>query len=242
MGVKTDHENPARKRISEHIAETIVNEIRSGNLAIGSALSTERELCDRFSTSRPSVREAVSLLEIRGFLTTTASKRPVISEPSLEYVLLSTADHIREILGSAESAAHLEQMRQFMEVGAVREAAKRASNIQMTTMRSALEKNFAAIGTDEFPASDIAFHRAIMTVLDNTIVLKLHDMFVSTMIATRPPVVDHVAHDKLVYEEHRVIYEAILANDILVATDTIDKHLARSYRSRLAVPHSLATE
>lgn len=236
------HEEPGRRRISEHIAETIVKEIRSGDLAVGEPLLTERKMCERFSTSRPSVREAISLLEIRGFLTTTAGKRPVIAKPSLEHVLLSTADHIRDILGSAESGAHLEQMRQFIEAGAVREAAKRASNIQMTNMRLALESNLAAIGTDKFPASDIAFHRAIVTVVDNAIILKLHDMFVSTMIATRPPIDDHVAHDKLVYEEHRIIYEAILANDVLVATDTIEKHLARSYRSRLAVPQALTAE
>lgn len=232
-------EDLGRKRLSEHIAELIVEEIRSGDLAVGAPLPTERELCDRFSTSRPSVREAVTLLEIRGYLTTTRGKRPLISKPSLENVLLSTADHIRDILGSTESAVHLEQMRQFIEAGAVREAAKRASNMKMVAIRSALEKNFAAIGTDEFTASDIAFHRAIVTVLDNTIVLKLYDMFVSTIIATRPPISDPVAHDTMVYEEHRIIYEAILENDVLVATDTIDKHLIRSYRSRLTVPQSL---
>lgn len=227
------------KRVPDRIADALVAQIKDGTLSVGDALPTERELCEEFSTSRPTVREALSLLQLRGFVAAGAGKRPRVTAPSIENVLLSAGDHIREILGNAESAAHLEQMRQFIEAGAVRVAAEHSTNIQIAKMQTALQENFAAIGTQKFPETDIAFHRSIVAVVGNPIILKLHDMFVSTMLAQRPDVNDRRPHDEKVYEEHRTIYEAVLNGDVVAATNLIDGHLERSYRSRLAAPISL---
>jgi len=229
----------APKRVPDLIAETLVAQIKSGGLRVGDALPTERELCERFSTSRPTVREALSQLQQRGFLETGVGKRPRAAAPSIEDVLSAAAGHIGDILGNVESAAHLEQMRQFIEAGAVRVAAVKASNIEVAKMRGALDANFAAIGTDDFMGTDIAFHRSIVAVVGNPIILKLHDMFVRSMIAQRPSLDERRPYDEMAYEEHRKIYEALLAGDVVVATNLIDAHLERSYRSRLAAPKSL---
>ena len=148
-------------------------------------------------------------------------------------------DHIRQILGNAESAAHLEQMRQFIEAGAIRAAAEQATNIQIAQMQAALQRNYEAIGKDSFPTTDIAFHRSMVAVVGNPIILKLHDMFVSTLLSKRPDVEDRETHDAAIYEEHRKIYEAILDGDVITATGLIDRHLERSYRARLASPKSV---
>jgi DNA-binding FadR family transcriptional regulator len=168
-------------------------------------------------------------------------KRPRAAKPSLGRVLASAAEHIRDILGDAETGAHLEQMRQFIEAGAVRGAAERASNIQLAKMQSALAANLHAIGTDDFARTDVAFHRAIVDVIGNPIILTLHDMFVSSLLAHRPLVQDRLKHDELVYEEHRQIYEAILKNEVDRASSLIDHHLARSFKSRLTVPEATAS-
>lgn len=227
------------KRVPDLIADTLVSQIKSGALSVGDALPTERELCEQFSTSRPTVREALSQLQLRGFVETGSGKRPRVTAPSIEDVLSAAAGNIGEILGNVESTAHLEQMRQFIEAGAARVATAHSSNVQVAKMRSALEANFAAIGTDNFAATDIAFHRSIVAVVGNPIILKLHDMFVSTMLAQRPDLSDRRSHDEMAYEEHRAIYEAVLSGDVVAATSLIDAHLERSYRSRLAAPKLL---
>lgn len=227
------------KRVPDRIADVLVTQIKSGDLKVGDALPTERELCEQFSTSRPTVREALSQLQLRGYVETGSGKRPRVTAPSIEDVLTAAAGNISEILGNVESAAHLEQMRQFIEAGAARVAAAHSSNVQVAKMRSALEENFAAIGSNDFAATDIAFHRAIVSVVGNPIILKLHDMFVSNLLAQRPDLDDPRAYDEMAYEEHRKIYEAVLNGDVVAATDLIDAHLERSYRSRLAAPKSL---
>jgi GntR family transcriptional regulator, sialic acid-inducible nan operon repressor len=233
-----DFEEP--KRAADSIAQTLIDEIRSGVIGDDTALPTERELCERFGASRPTVREALAQMQLRGYATVGAGKRPRAAKPSLTDVLRGAGDLIREILGDAESGAHLEQMRQFIETGAVREAAANASNIQIAKMQDALERNFEAIGTEDFPATDIAFHRALVSVVGNPVILTLHDMFVSELLSHRPPAEDQVAHDRGSYEDHREVYQAILDGAEVTATALMDRHLSRAYRGRLKRPKSVA--
>ncbi len=235
MNAQTDSLH-AQRRTPDVIANTLIAEIRSGAFKSDAPLPTERDLCDRFSVSRPTVREALSQMQMRGYATAGAGKRPRAALPSIETVLSSTGTLIREILGDAEGGAHLEQMRQFVEVGATREAAKRADTIQLAKLQAALERNFKAIGTADFAPTDIAFHRALVSVVGNPVILTLHDMFVTTMIAHRPPTDDATRYDRVAYDEHRGIYQAILEGDVAAAADVMDRHLARSYRARLEAP------
>ncbi|WP_226781499.1 FCD domain-containing protein [Oceaniglobus trochenteri] len=226
----------AQRRTPDMIADTLIAEIRRGDFLTDAPLPTERDLCERFSASRPTVREALAQMQMRGYVTAGAGKRPRAALPSIGSVLRGTGDLIREIFGDSESGAQLEQMRQFIETGATREAAKRADAIQLTKLQAALECNFKAIGTAQFAPTDIAFHRALVSVVGNQVILTLHDMFVSTMIAHRPPTDDPERHDRIAYGEHREIFQAILDGDVVAATDVMDRHLARSYRARLRAP------
>lgn len=229
----------APRRASEAIAEELIDEIRRGETPLDTPLPTERELSQRFDASRPTVREALAQMQLRGYVVTGAGRRPRATRPSLETILTAAGDHIREILGDAESGAHLEQMRQFIETGATREAALRGDNLQITKIQAALERNFDAIGTPDFAQTDSGFHRALVSVVGNPVILKLHDMFVTAMLARRPTTDDPAAHDKIAYEEHRAIYQAILSGDVVTATDVMDRHLLRSYRARLRSPRTV---
>ncbi|SNZ19362.1 FCD domain-containing protein [Cohaesibacter gelatinilyticus] len=236
---KEDENIPDARRMADQIAETLIDQIKHGKMEVGALLPTERELCETFDASRPTIRSALNQMRQLGFLSAESGKRPRITKPSLEGILQSTGDHIRGLLGDAETGAHLEQIRQFLEAGAAREAAKRASNVQIANLARELHANFEAIGTSDFPATDIAFHRSLLSVLGNPIVLQLHDMFVSRMVAERPGVKDQIAHDQTGYQEHRAIYQAVLEGDSVAASDMMDQHLIRSYRSRLKSPASI---
>ncbi|TDL79334.1 FCD domain-containing protein [Palleronia sediminis] len=236
MTDKTDTPDEVQRRAPDLIADTLIAEIRGGTFPPDAPLPTERDLCERFSASRPTVREALALMQMRGYASAGAGRRPRAALPSIAGILRGAGDHIREIFGDAESGAHLEQMRQFIETGAARDAAKRADNVQLAKLQTALKDNFDAVGTARFAATDIAFHRALVSVVGNPVILTLHDMFVSTMIAHRPPTDDAMRYDRIAYDEHRLIYQAILDGDVLTATDIMDRHLARSYRARLEAP------
>lgn len=227
---------PVARQAAHEIADTLIRQIRLGEIGEDDALPTERDLCLRFDASRPTVREALALVQHRGYLESGGGRRPRARRPIVADVLRNAGSTIRDILGDVESNAHLEQMRGFIEVGAVREAATRAGTADIARIGAALEQNHAAIGTANFAQTDIMFHRAIVAVAANPVILTLHDMFVSEMLAVRPPEKDPVAHDRIVYEEHRAIFEALIRRDAHTAVDEMDRHLARSFRDRLPRP------
>lgn len=220
------------------IASTLIAEIRGGHIAVGAPLPTERELSERFDASRPTIREALAHMQMRGFLDGGGGRRPRAAKPTIQAILTSAGEHIRDLLGSAESGVHLEQTRLFIETGAAREAAKRRDRFQIARLRDALERNDAAIGTPLFAQTDIAFHRELVSIVGNPVILTLHDMFVSALLAQRPPVDDPARHDAVAHAEHREIFKAIAAGDASTATEVMDRHLARSYEARLNARNS----
>jgi DNA-binding FadR family transcriptional regulator len=224
---------PESRSGSVAIASTLISEIKEGALEVDAPLPTERELCDRFSASRPTVREALAQMQMQGYATAQPGHRPRAAKPSIDGILRGAGDLIRDFMGDVEAGAHLEQMRQFIEMGAAREAAARAGTVQLAKLQDALVRNGATIGTPDFAATDIAFHRALVTVVGNPVLLMLHDMFVSQLIAQRPATDDPEGHDRIAHEEHRAIHAAILDGDVASATEVMERHLARSFRNRL---------
>ncbi len=56
------------KKLYRHIVDNVSADIAAGRLALGQKLPSERELADKFQVSRPTVREAMLALEIRGLV------------------------------------------------------------------------------------------------------------------------------------------------------------------------------
>lgn len=230
------------KQRSDRIAEELISDIRNAVIEEGSPLPAERQLCERFSTSRPTVRAAFMTMQARGYANLSAARRPRATKPSIGRVFETAGESLRELLGTTSSSAYLDQVRQFIEMGAVRAAAQDASNIQIAQIHAALEAGYDALGDDEaFASADAAFHRSIVAVIQNPIILELHDRFVLNLVTSRPTPGEQVPRNRKSYEEHRQIYEAIVDNDSEMAMSIMEGHLARSYRASLARPKKLTT-
>ena len=216
------------------IAEALIADIKAGVTAVGAPLPTERELGERFSTSRPTVREALLMMNFRGYAELGGSRRPRARRPSIERILQGASENLRELLGDRASQAHLEQIRLFIECGAAGFAAREARSRQIASLEAALERCERAQGDPEaFPEADIAFHRAMVEIVDNDLILALHDMFVTALVRGRAPVPDRPGHDRLVCGEHAAIFDAIVARDVEAAMATMERHLDRAFRARL---------
>lgn len=233
---KVREETP-RDSSAAAIVEALIRDVRVGRYPVDEALPAERVLCERFGSSRPTVREALVQVEARGYARRNSGHRPVAAIPSVEDILSSSAAQFRDLLGDVTAGFHLEQVRRFIEVGALASTCKAMSAPRLQRLHSALLDCHTAIGDEPaFVAADIAFHRVIVEAVDNPIILSLHDRFVRSMLTTRPTVTDRGAHDRLIYDEHRTIYEAIRAQDMDRAVTVLDAHLARSSLSRLPPP------
>jgi GntR family transcriptional repressor for pyruvate dehydrogenase complex len=107
------------------IAEQILLQIKSGEYPAGSKLPAERLIAEQIGVSRPSVREAISALQIVGIIESHPGDGNYISE-SLSREDLSL--EVKSILEESDSPYEILQARKVIETGSVRMAIREATN------------------------------------------------------------------------------------------------------------------
>lgn len=205
-----------------HTYERIVDQIElaivSGDIPVGSQLPSERDLMVQFGVSRPTVREALRILQSMGLLESRPGTRggPTVLAPSSKTLTRS----FRAMLGTdALSAAELVQYRVVLEGSTSRLAALRHTPEQLADMRQALEhmERDAEANRATFADHDLEFHEAIWRASGNQ-VLHLSGQAVSG--ALRPLMQRHAAGDhrdnRVKLENARIdrgLFTAIAARD-----------------------------
>ncbi|MEM8632198.1 MAG: GntR family transcriptional regulator [Pseudomonadota bacterium] len=159
--------------LSIQIAEAIRAEIIAGSLAVGSRLPSEAELSDKFSVSRPTVREALKRLAAQNLIRTRrgASGGAFVNRISFEdayegqittaTLLLSMNDV--DIETACEARFTLERA-----CGTL--AAARREEHHLARMTAELERQKdGSLSGEAFCASDVAFHRALVDGAGNPV-------------------------------------------------------------------------
>ena len=81
------------RKKSEHLylqlAETLMSQIREGTYADGSLLPSERELCEQYHLSRTTVRQALQVLNRKGYTKSSRGKGTVAIQPQIRQELNS---------------------------------------------------------------------------------------------------------------------------------------------------------
>ena len=166
----------------ERVVEQVREAIMSGRLKPGDYLPSERDLMVQFSVSRPTVREALRVLQNMGLV----ASRPGGRGP--EILPQSTETFVRqfETMARLETLPTVEivQFRMALESSAARLAAAGRSEDQLAAMKHALEQMDAAVGLDPdaFARADNGFHDAVLEACGNSL-LKLcgHAMSTATI-------------------------------------------------------------
>lgn len=154
----------------ERIVEQIETAITSGAIVAGDHLPSERELMVQFSVSRPTVREALRVLQSMGLIESKPGGRggPRVLEPSPQSLTRSFTTMAR--LDSL-SMTELVQFRLVLESSACRLAATLHNAEQLAGMRSAIERMEQAVGKDAeaFARADVDFHLAVWEASGNAL-------------------------------------------------------------------------
>ena len=154
----------------QRIVEQIEQAILSGEIPVGSQLASERDLMVQFGVSRPSVREALRVLQSMGLLESKPGTRggPVVRAPSSSALRRS----FRAMIGTdALEPAELIEYRVILEGSASGLAALRRTDDQLERMRAAIERmaREAAENADTFAEADLEFHEAIWEASGNRV-------------------------------------------------------------------------
>src|SRR5882724_2732114 len=148
-----------RRKRSHEIVELIEGAIASGEFEVGSKLPSEKELAERYGVGRPSVREALFLLQQQGFVDVTSGTRARVTAPTNSFLIGQLTGFVKRVASTSEGQTQMEQARLLFEAGVAWQAAQVATDEDILRLKKALDTNVAAVGnTPEFIRTDVAFH------------------------------------------------------------------------------------
>lgn len=160
-----------RQTVSEGIRDALLESIRSGELAPGSRLPSERALCEEFGVARTSVREALQGLASLGVVTKRANRTHVAEQ--LPGTTLGPGPHAAQ----ADRKRYLEELvevRRVVEIPIARLAAARASADDRTHLRAIARRLAPEMSVNEFRRAARTFHVALAHACGNETLAELY--------------------------------------------------------------------
>ncbi|SDX84759.1 FadR/GntR family transcriptional regulator [Citreimonas salinaria] len=240
---------PFRPVQSEKLSSAVVRQIEKlilrGILRPGERLPSERELSEQLDVSRPSLREAVAELQIRGLLSPRAG----------------SGIYVADVLGSAFSdaliglfAKHDEAVFDYLSFRRDMEglAAERAATAGTDSDLKVIDTLFARMETahrKRDPADearlDADFHLAIIEASHNVIMLhmmrSMYQLLREGVFYNRQVMFKQRTTRSALLDQHRLINDALQARDTAGARAAVEAHLnfveAALFADRKAAEH-----
>lgn len=205
-------------RLYQRIVEQIEQAIARGELKAGERLPSERELVAQFGASRPTVREALRVLESDGVV----RSRP--GDPHGPEILPYSPDGLAKQmtrLAQVEkmSIAELVAFRMILDGSANLLAARLRSEEELAAMERTIAVMEAAIdkGYDEFSEADVAFHDTIALASRNSLIQVCNKVVRGVVLSLISDKVARSRNSKALMREslehHREVLDAIRAGD-----------------------------
>ena len=228
----------AKRKKFQEIAEHIELLIFDGRLSVGDKIPSERDLMDKFGVGRSTVREALFVLQRKGLLIARPGAAARVSKPSADTMIADLSGAARHMLSVPDGVRHLQHARVLFEVGIAREAARHATKADLAAVKEALDANKKASDQSAFERSDMAFHYALAMTAHNPVFTSIHHALTSWLAEQRSVSARAIGVTRAeIYEQHRAIYDAIVAGDAVAAEAAMEKHLmtvARNYWQALS--------
>ncbi len=215
------------ERVSEKVAKQIRKAISDGVFKMGDRLPSERELAEQMGVSRPSVREAIQMLELRGMLETIHGGGSIVKNIAEQDIQKPIEAFLKE---DRQRVLELTEVRAAMETWAARKAAINRTDEEIERIFAYLlemEQDFEAKRIR--PEVDFKFHTEIAAATHNTIFVHLMDSIYHLLNYSvkihREEVFATREGQETILNHHRRIYRAIQDMDPEAAEAAMNEHL-----------------
>ncbi len=213
------------------IVDVVIQMIAEGKVEYNDKFYNEQELMTMLGVSRPTLREALRVLEFLGVVSVSPRNGISIREPSIEggylpllYILAFEKTTGRELF----------ELREALQLEMAAQAAKNRSDQDVQQLNQILEQAALHLNTedDTFYDLDYRFHLYIIEAAGNHLILKLMNT-IGPMLHNqlfRHSRKETTKQRNATLREHRYIVEKIAARDAAAARDAMEQHLADSRR------------
>ena len=212
---------------SQVIYDYLISYINEEDHKVGDKLPTEKQLCSMFNVSRSTVREAVIMLQGKGYVD--------VIKGSGTYIRSKAENTVNNILT-------IENLRDFMEIRisietlAVRLFIAGYSDAKWEKL-NAVEKKFEKAVRDKKPIKmadyDELFHKTIFECTDNELLISIGELLSNSFRSYREKTFEVETHRQDAISAHRKILESMKRKDTDETIFNIRQHLDTSYENAL---------
>lgn len=220
--IKSDFETIRRNKIYEEVARQIERLILT-KLQPGDKLPSERELAEMLGVSRSSIRDAIRSLELVGIVEPRQGAGTIVREISAEQLVnpLSNA-----LVRQQQMVAELLDFRKMLEPPLAARATAHASAEEVAEMEEILARQEQKLAEGELAiGEDSEFHYAIALASGNSVVLKVIDILMDLLRATRERTLQVEGRPPKSLAGHRKILAAIKKHDAEAAKAAMRRHI-----------------
>ena len=217
------------QKASVAIYEQIRSKILSGELKPGDKLPAERDLIEMFQRSRPTVREALRMLENKNYVTISRGKGTIVNKPSTDEIERTLSNLVRLNLVSTENVIDI---RNVCEDLAISLAAQNRSEGDIAHLRTILEEA-EQINSDfrQYMDYGIRFNVAMAHASHNEmlyLIVRITSKFshdkMSAQVAKLTPE-KKAALTQLIGQQHQAMLDAIIAQAPDKAVELNNQHI-----------------
>ncbi len=221
-------------RAHESVLAWVEQQLAAGRIRLGDRLPAERALAAELRVSRPSVREAVRVLEAMGVVRTAAGSGPdagavVVGEPAASMGVALRLHAATTRLPVTDLVA----TRVLLETWAVARAASVRPVVDTTGAHALLEAMGAADDPERFHLLDAEFHVALAALAGNAVVeavmSSLREAVHGYVMAAVPLLPDWRATVRRLRGEHHAVLALVEAGRAEEAAAAVRAHLEGFY-------------
>ena len=212
-----------RLDLPDKIIEQIKNIVIEGKLKPGDKLPPERELAERFSVGRTTIREALKALSYVGLIKKTKEGTIVNRNISNFFIDSLTQMLILKHLDFGD----LFETRKILEVKLAGLTAQRATIEDIKIIENILKKMSEKANQNPygFVTEDIKFHESIAEAAQNRVLYEIFVTIRSLLRKAQEEVVKYPGIMKRSLKDHQKIFEAIERQDVSKAKKAMFDHL-----------------
>jgi GntR family transcriptional repressor for pyruvate dehydrogenase complex len=215
-------------KVYNSIIDQLIESIRSGEFAPGTALPPERTLAKILGVSRHSVREAIRILEHAGVVTVRVGSGTFVTNAAQSKAAVVRA---RTLVSGNPSPLDIMVVRCTIEPRAAFEAAHSGDDDDIRALQESFDEHEGLIadGTDPLHA-DYSFHVAVARTTRNPVLLMVVEELAKLMQQAAQEDFQQRLHNRpgswtRYLAEHRIVLDAILRRDPPAAAEAMQAHL-----------------
>lgn len=214
-------------KLAQAIAEHLEKLILEGVLRPGEKLAPERELAERLEVSRPSLRDAIAILEDKGLLK-GAKAGTVVAD-----FLAPLTDPLAALMRSSERVTKdYFEYREAVEAKAASLAAVHSTSLDHEAIRACIDRMEAAHGLADPSAeegADVDLHVLTYEASHNVVILQImrafSEMLRQDIFYNRRLLYGRTKVRDALFSQHKTIADAILSGDASRAEKAASDHI-----------------